>query len=218
MRTYRSGPRHRRRLSVWGTGAKFSWTHRRRKGSVVRGHHGECGAQAYNGYSGGRAPGGVQGQSAAPGHGVRRAKAESISVIWCPTKPANLAPLVKFSKYSCKVHFKNQSTAMKGTGAKRNVLVLAWVGYRGEVLGCPGGVGAYGPRPQTSGLVQTWIHEWRGGLWERDIHVRTTDHLLRNTIYFIYYLGLFCSISRFLKNFLGEHTMFQQDHLNCLEV
>jgi len=28
---------HRRRLSLLGTGAKFSWTHRRRKGSVVGG-------------------------------------------------------------------------------------------------------------------------------------------------------------------------------------
>ena len=34
---------------------------------------------------------------------------------------ANLAHLVKFSKYSCNVQLKNQSTAMKGTGVKRNV-------------------------------------------------------------------------------------------------
>ena len=35
--TQRNASGHRRRLSVWGTGAKFSWTHRRRKGSVVGG-------------------------------------------------------------------------------------------------------------------------------------------------------------------------------------
>ena len=49
--------------------------------------------------SGGRAPSGVQGQS--PAQGVRGAKppeAESILVTGCPTQPANLAPLVKFSK------------------------------------------------------------------------------------------------------------------------
>jgi len=42
--------------------------------------------------SGGRAPSGVQGQSEAP-----PPEAESILVIGCPTEPANLAPLVKFS-------------------------------------------------------------------------------------------------------------------------
>ena len=53
---------------------------------------------------------GVWGQSPQRGPG-----AESILVIGCPTEPANLAPLVKFSK-------KNQSTgSTKGTWAKRNV-------------------------------------------------------------------------------------------------
>jgi len=53
--------------------------------------------------------------------GAKPPKAESILVIGCPTESANLAPLVRFSKQSCDVHFKNKSTAMKGTGAKRNV-------------------------------------------------------------------------------------------------
>ena len=59
------------------------------------GHHGECGARAYNGGLGTEPPAGSRDQ------GVRGAKppeAESILVIGCPTEPANLAPLVKFSK------------------------------------------------------------------------------------------------------------------------
>jgi len=49
--------------------------------------------------SGGTAPAGSRGR--APGQGVKGAKppeAESILVIGCRTEPANLAPLVKFSK------------------------------------------------------------------------------------------------------------------------
>jgi len=44
---------------------------------------------------------GVWGQSPQRGPGAGRrspSKAESILVIGCPTEPANLAPLVKFSK------------------------------------------------------------------------------------------------------------------------
>ena len=42
-------PEHRRRLSVRGTGAKFSWTviGGGRGQWLGRGHHGECGARAY---------------------------------------------------------------------------------------------------------------------------------------------------------------------------
>ena len=54
---------------------------------------------------------GVWGQSPQRGpgaeplvRGAKPPKAESILVIGCPTEPANLAPLVKFSKYSCNVH------------------------------------------------------------------------------------------------------------------
>ena len=65
-------------------------THRRRKESVVGGHHGECGARVYNEGLGGRAPSGLQGQS--PWSGGQGAEAESILVIGCPTEPANLAP------------------------------------------------------------------------------------------------------------------------------
>jgi len=42
--------------------------HRRRKGSVVGGHHGDCGARAYNGGLGAESPAGSRGR--APGHGV----------------------------------------------------------------------------------------------------------------------------------------------------
>jgi len=59
---------------------------------VVGGHHGECGARAYNGGLGAEPPAGSRGREAKP------PEAESISVIGCPTEPANLAPLVKFSK------------------------------------------------------------------------------------------------------------------------
>ena len=45
----------------------------------------------------GRAPSGVQGQSPSSG-GRSPPEAESILVIGRPTEPANLAPLVKFSK------------------------------------------------------------------------------------------------------------------------
>ena len=66
---------------------------------MVGGHHGECGARAYNGGLGAEPSAGSRGR--APGQGVSGAKppeAESILVIGCPTEPANLAPLVKFSK------------------------------------------------------------------------------------------------------------------------
>jgi len=48
------------------------WRHRRRKGSVVGGHHGECGARVYNGGLGAEPPAGSRGR--APGQGVRGAK------------------------------------------------------------------------------------------------------------------------------------------------
>ena len=72
---------HRRRLSVWGTGAKFSWTHRRRKGSVVGGTMASAEHEPIMGVWGQKPP-----------------EAESIWVIGCPMEPANLAPLVIFSK------------------------------------------------------------------------------------------------------------------------
>jgi len=68
----------------------------RRKGLMVGGHHGECGARAYNGGLGAEPPAGSRGS--APGQGSKPPEAESILVIGCPTEPANLAPLVKFSK------------------------------------------------------------------------------------------------------------------------
>jgi len=70
--------------------------HRRGKGSVVGGHHGECGARAYNGGLGAEPPAGSRGT--APGQGVRGRsplEAESILVIGCPAEPANLAPFQK---------------------------------------------------------------------------------------------------------------------------
>jgi len=78
--------------------AKFSWTHKRRKGSVVGGTvHGECGARACNGGLGVKPPAGARGRAPVQG-GRSPPEAESILVIRCPTEPANLAPLVKFSK------------------------------------------------------------------------------------------------------------------------
>jgi len=44
-------------------------SHRRRKGSVVGVHYGECGARAYNGGLGAEPPAGSRGR--APGQGVR---------------------------------------------------------------------------------------------------------------------------------------------------
>ena len=65
------------------------YSHRRRKGLVLGwGTYGECGARAYNG-----------GLGAEPlVRGVKPPEAESILIIGWPTEPANLAPLVKFSK------------------------------------------------------------------------------------------------------------------------
>ena len=84
----KSGPRFSEAI---GIGADFRFevpgqssvgTHRRRKGSVVGGHHGECGARAYNGGLGAEPPAGSRGRSLP--------EAESILVIGCPTEPANL--------------------------------------------------------------------------------------------------------------------------------
>ena len=64
---------------------------------VGGGHHGECGARAYNGGLAAEPPAGSRGRAAGQG-GEAPPEAESILVIGCPTEPANLAPLVKFSK------------------------------------------------------------------------------------------------------------------------
>ena len=67
---------------------------------MVGGHHGECGARAYNGGLGAEPPAGSRGS--APGQWVRGAKppeAESILVIGCPTEPANLAPVRENSMF-----------------------------------------------------------------------------------------------------------------------
>jgi len=75
-----------------------SCLHRRRKGSAVGGHHGECAARAYNG--------GLGAEFLVSGSGLRPTEAESILVIGCPTEPANLAPFQKMSlpKTVCFVH------------------------------------------------------------------------------------------------------------------
>jgi len=65
------------------------------------GHHGECGARAYNGGLVAEPPAGSRGRALplVRGLGGRSPpEAESILVIGCPMEPANLAPLVKFSK------------------------------------------------------------------------------------------------------------------------
>jgi len=72
--------------------------HRRRKGSVEGGHHGECGARVYNGGLGAEPPAGSRRR--APGQGGRSPpEAESILVIACPTEPANLAPVRENSTF-----------------------------------------------------------------------------------------------------------------------
>ena len=60
---------------------------------MVGGHHGECGARAYNGDLGAEPPAGSRGR--APVRGRSPPEAESILVIGCPTEPANLAPFQK---------------------------------------------------------------------------------------------------------------------------
>jgi len=60
---------------------------------VGAGHHGECGARAYNRDLGAEPPAGSWGR--APGQGAKPPEAESILVIECPTKPANLATFQK---------------------------------------------------------------------------------------------------------------------------
>ena len=66
---------------------KTSTKHRRRKGSVVGRHHGECGARAYNGFWG-RAPSGVQGQSPSP------PEAESIFDHWMSNGADRFSPFI----------------------------------------------------------------------------------------------------------------------------
>jgi len=64
------------------------------RGQWLGGHHGECGARAYNGGLGAEPPSGSRGR--APGQevrGLRPPETESILAIGRPTEPANLAPV-----------------------------------------------------------------------------------------------------------------------------
>jgi len=71
-------------------------THRRRKWSVVGGHHGECGARAYNGGLGAESPAGSRGRAPGQGSGGQSPpETESILAIECATERANLAPYQK---------------------------------------------------------------------------------------------------------------------------
>ena len=54
---------------------------------MVGGHHGECGARAYNGGLGAEPPAGSRGRTL--GQGGFPPEAESILVIGCPAEPAN---------------------------------------------------------------------------------------------------------------------------------
>ena len=62
---------------------------------MVGGHHGECGARAYNGGLGAEPPAGSRGRAPGQGGELSPPEAESILVIGCPTEPANLAPFQK---------------------------------------------------------------------------------------------------------------------------
>jgi len=133
---------HRRRLSVWGSGAKFGWTHKRRKGSVVGGTVASAEHEPIMG---------VWGQSPCSG-GAKPPppEAESILVIGCPTEPANLAPLVIFSKCDywtiiteLNSHLKKSEHSHERYRGKTQRLPRFLREYRGVVPGCPGGVGAY---------------------------------------------------------------------------
>ena len=61
---------------------------------MVGGHHGECGARAYNGGLRAEPPAGSRGRAPCQRvWGRNPPEAESILVIGCPTEPTNLAPL-----------------------------------------------------------------------------------------------------------------------------
>ena len=62
------------------------------RGQWFGGHHGECGAPAYNGGLG-RPPSRVQAKPLV--RGTKPPEAESILFIGCPTEPANLVPFQK---------------------------------------------------------------------------------------------------------------------------
>jgi len=52
--------------------------HRRRKGSVIGGHHGECGARAYNGGLGAEPPAGSKDRA----HGQRKRNPLKLKAFW----------------------------------------------------------------------------------------------------------------------------------------
>jgi len=61
---------------------------------VVGGHHGECGAQAYNGGLGAEPQRGAGAEPLVRGSGGQSPpEPESILVIGCPMEPANLGPV-----------------------------------------------------------------------------------------------------------------------------
>ena len=106
------------------------------------------------------------------------------SVIGCPTEPANLAPLVKFSKLSCNVPLKNQSTAMKGTGTKRNV--------------CPGScvsTGATFPVAPVESAPMVWMPpkkrrcKWHNK-WHMDVYSELSSLLRQLSLLSAVYIGL----------------------------
>ena len=66
---------------------------------MVGGHHGECGARAYNGGLGAESPAGSRGRARGQGVSSAPPEAESILVIGCPTDPANLAPVRENSMF-----------------------------------------------------------------------------------------------------------------------
>jgi len=92
--------------------------HRRRKGSVVGGHHGKCEAPAYNGGLGAELPARSRGRAPGQGGEAPPPEAESILVIGCPTEPGNLAPFQK-----C---FFEQYALLQSTGVRVGRAQSAW--------------------------------------------------------------------------------------------
>ena len=113
--------------------------HRRRKGSVVGEHDGECGARAYNGVWGQSPQRGPGAEPLLKGSGGRSPpKAESILVIGCPTEPANYLAPVRENSMLCYGPLVSELGGPECNGAPNPVI--------GDLCP-PSGSAAYGVHP-----------------------------------------------------------------------